>query len=114
MSSVFEIADRYVDQLAALEPLMATSMGIPGHEREMPDLSPAGPARVAELNRKTSAELTKAPTESEADRIAREVTLERLAINLDLYEAHEYMRALRIIASPLQGVRSVFDQMPKA
>jgi hypothetical protein len=53
MSRVFEIADRYVDQIAALEPLAATSMGIPGHEREMPDLSPAGPARVAELNRKS-------------------------------------------------------------
>ncbi len=113
MSRVFEIADRYVDQIAALEPLMATSMGIPGHEREMPDLSPAGPARVAELNRKMSAELTTAPTEGEPDRIAREVMLERLAVHLDLYEAHEYMRALRIIASPLQGVRSVFDQMPK-
>jgi uncharacterized protein (DUF885 family) len=113
MSRVFEIADSYVDQIAALEPLVATSMGIPGHEREMPDLSPAGPARVAELNRKTSAELSKAPTEGEADRIAREVILERLAIFMDLYEAREYMRALRIIASPLQGVRSVFDQMPK-
>src|SRR5713101_7536388 len=91
MSRVFEIADHYVDQIAALEPLMATSMGIPGHERDMPDLSPAGPARVAELNRKTAAELTKAPTEDEPDRIAQEVMLERLAVYLDLYEAQEYM-----------------------
>src|SRR6202165_3442638 len=113
MSRVFEIADSYVDQIAALEPLAATSMGIPGHERKMPDLSPAGPARVAELNRKTSAALTKAPTEGEPARIAQEVMLERLAIQLDLYEAQEYMRALRIIASPLQGVRRVFDQIPK-
>jgi uncharacterized protein (DUF885 family) len=113
MSRVFEIADGYIDQIAALEPLTATSMGIPGHEREMPDLSPAGPERLAELNRKTRDELRAAPVEGEPDRIARDVMLERFGVHLDIFEAREYLRALRIIACPLQGVRGVFDQMPK-
>ena len=114
MSRVFEIADRYVDEIAALEPILATGMGVPGHEREMPDLSPAGPARVADLNIRTTEELATVPVEGEQDRIAREVMLERMGVQLALYRAKEFMRALRIIASPLQGVRQVFDLMPKA
>jgi uncharacterized protein (DUF885 family) len=114
MSRVFEIADRYVDEIAALEPILATGMGVPGHEREMPDLSPAGPGRVADLNIRTTEDLAKAPIDGEPDRIAREVMLERLGVQLALYRAKEFMRALRIIASPLQGVRQVFDLMPKA
>jgi uncharacterized protein (DUF885 family) len=113
MSRVFEIADNYVDQIAALEPISATSMGIPGHEREMPDLSPAGPARVADLNIRTTEELAKAQVDTEADRIAREVMLERLGVQLATYRAKEFMRALRNIASPLQNVREVFDLMPR-
>jgi uncharacterized protein (DUF885 family) len=114
MSRVFEIADHYIDEIAALEPITATGMGIPGHEREMPDLSPAGPARLADLNIRTTEALATAAVEGEPDRIAREVMLERLGVSLAIYRAKEYQRALRIIASPLTGVRQVFDLMPKA
>ena len=113
MTRIFDIADKYVDEIAALEPALATSLGVPGHEREMPDLSPEGPARVAELNRRTVQAVQDAPLEGEPDRMAREVMLERMGVSLDLYDAKEYLRALRNIASPLQGVRQVFDLMPK-
>ena len=53
MSRIFEIADKYVDEIAALEPILATSIGVPGHEREMPDYSPQGPARNAALYKRT-------------------------------------------------------------
>ena len=113
MSRVFEIADRYVDDIAALEPSLATALGITGHDHEMPDLSPEGPGQVAELNRDTLRRLDEAKDESDADRVARAVMQERLGVSLDTYEAGEYLRALRNIASPLQGVRQVFDLMPK-
>jgi uncharacterized protein (DUF885 family) len=113
MSRIFEIADKYVDEIAALEPALATSLGVLGHEREMPDLSPDGPARVAELNRRTVNEINDAEPQGEPDRLAREVMLERIGVSLDLFGAKEYLRALRNIASPLQGVRQVFDLMPK-
>ena len=112
MSRIFEIAHNYVDEIAALEPSLATAIGVPGHEREMPDLSPEGPARIADLNRGTVAQLNSAAIENDDDRIARDVMLERLSISLETFEAREYMRSLRIIASPLQGVRQVFDLMP--
>ena len=113
MSRVFEIADRYVDDIAALEPSLATALGIAGHDHEMPDLSPEGPGKVAALNRDTLRQLDEATDESDADRLAREVMQERLGVSLATYEAGEYLRALRNIASPLQGVRQVFDLMPK-
>jgi len=113
MPSIYEIADKYVDELVTLDPNLATALGIPGHEREMSDYSPDGVAAIAALNRRTISELEAAAVESDADRIARDVMLERLGVRLDLFDAGEHLRELRIIASPLQGIRSVFDQMPK-
>jgi uncharacterized protein (DUF885 family) len=113
MSRIFDIADKYVDDIAALEPSLATAIGVPGHEREMPDLSPEGPARIAALNRATLAALAAAPAEGEPDRVARDVMAERLGVSLESYEAGEYLRSLRIIAGPLSGVRQVFDLMPR-
>jgi uncharacterized protein (DUF885 family) len=113
MTRIFDIADKYVDEVAALEPTVATALGVPGHEREMPDLSPEGPARLAALNRRTVDDLEAASVENEQDRIARDVMLERLGVSLEVYEMKEHLRSLRNIASPLQGVRQVFDLMPK-
>ncbi len=112
MSRMFDIADKYVDDIAALEPSLATALGIAGHEREMPDLSPDGPAKVAGLNRRAVTAIKDAQIEGERDRIARDVMLERMGVSLEMFEAKEYLRALRNIASPLQGVRQIFDLMP--
>ena len=112
MPRIFEIAHNYVDEIAALEPSLATTIGVPGHEREMPDLSPEGPARIADLNRGTVAQLNSAAIENDDDRVARDVMLERLSVSIETFEAREYLRSLRIIASPLQSVRQVFDLMP--
>src|SRR5574341_1481557 len=113
MARIFEIADNYVDELVTLDPNLATALGIPGHEREMSDYSPAGVSAIAALNRRTFGELEAAAAESDADRIARDVMIERLGVRLDLFDAGEHLREVRIIASPLQGIRSVFDQMPQ-
>jgi uncharacterized protein (DUF885 family) len=113
MTRIFDIAEKYVDEVAALEPTVATALGVPGHEREMPDLSPEGPARMAALNRRTVDDLKAASVENEQDRIARDVHLERLEVALEVHEMKEHLRSLRNIASPLQGVRQVFDLMPK-
>ena len=113
MSKIFEIADGYVNEIAALDPTLATALGIAGHEREMPDNSPDGAAATADLNRRTVGELESAEVDGERDRIARDFMLERLGARLALHDANEHLRGLRIIASSMQGARSVFDQMPK-
>ncbi len=82
MSRVFDIADRYVDQLAALDPSGATAWGVPGHEAEMTDYSPDGSDAVAELDRRTLRELAAAPIENDDDRIARDCMSERFGVRL--------------------------------
>jgi hypothetical protein len=36
------VADAYTDALIRLNPSFATELGLPGHETEYPDFSPAG------------------------------------------------------------------------
>jgi uncharacterized protein (DUF885 family) len=114
VSRIYDIAARHIDDLAALDPVLATALGLPGHEREMTDYSPDGVKARADLSRDTIAHVTEAPPESDRDRIARDVMVERLGAQLDLFDACEYLRDLKTLASPLQSVRQVFDQMPRA
>src|SRR4051794_946089 len=51
------IADGYVDALVALDPVLATSLGLPEGRDRWPDWSPDGAAAVADLRRRTLAEL---------------------------------------------------------
>ena len=113
MSLVFEIADRYVDAYAELEPNAATASGIAGHEAEMTDYSPDGAAAIAALDRRTVGELAGAAVDGERDRIARDVMTERLGVRIASFDAGESFRSLRIIGSPMQSVRGGFDQMPR-
>ena len=111
MSQVYSIADRYVETFAALDPISATGGGIAGHEHELTDYSPAGAAARAELAKTTMQELTSAPLDSDDDRLAAAVMLERLQNVVDQYEAGERLRDIRVIGSPVGSIRACFDLM---
>lgn len=112
LSPVYAIADRYVEQYAALDPCAATYAGVAGHDHEMTDFSPDATAERAALARDAIAKLDAAPIESERDRIAVAVMKDRLQLELDMFDAGEHLRPLRVIGSPVQDVRSCFDLMP--
>ena len=113
MSRVYEIADDYVERLAALHPIAATRMGVPGYEDQLTDFSPAGhEARIA-LDRDTLAALERAPLENDRDRVAREAMTERLRLALELDATGDQHQGLNILTSPLQSIRRVFDLMPR-
>jgi len=113
LSPVFRLAHDYVDRVAELNPIAATSMGVPGHEEELPDLSPAGAqARIVHA-RETLAALRALTVAGERDRVAAEVMRERLELALELHETRDYLREVRVLGSPISAVRSVFDQMPR-
>lgn len=113
MTKIYEIADAYVDELAALDPNVATAWGVAGHDDKLTDYSPDGFAATAALDRRTLSDIAHAPIAGQRDRIARDVMTERLGVRLDAYDSGEYYRSLRTIGSPLGGLRSVFDQMPR-
>ncbi len=109
--TVDEIADAYVDAIAALDPFQATYAGIAGHDAETSDLSPDGFAERATLARRTLVQLEKAGSRDERERVAGEAMRERLGLQLEMHEAG-LDRALNNLTSPAHWVREVFDLMP--
>lgn len=112
MSHVDEIADRYVERAAELNPIEATYSGVPGFDDLMPDLSPDGFRARAELDRETVAALDAEVVPDVDVQVARDAMLERLGLAVEIYDAGEATSDLNVISSPLQAVRQVFDLMP--
>ncbi|MAF53637.1 MAG: DUF885 domain-containing protein [SAR202 cluster bacterium] len=113
MSRVFDIADQYIDKVAALDPVAATAFGVPGHDHEMPDYSPDGVQAEADLDKATLSELGAAPVGDERDRVACEMMIESLRLQQDRFDAREHLRGLSILHSPIHSTRMVFDFMPR-
>jgi uncharacterized protein (DUF885 family) len=107
-----DIANRYVDDWAPLNPVTATFVGISGFDDKLTDLSPEGYEAQAELSRRAVAELEAAEPDNEHERVAKEAMLERTSLELARYDAGETTSEINVISSALHGVRSVFDLMP--
>ncbi|HEY6737373.1 MAG TPA: DUF885 domain-containing protein [Actinopolymorphaceae bacterium] len=112
MRFIDQIADEYVDDFAATDPIGATYAGISGQEHRLTDYSPDGFAARHDLTTRTLADLEACPTRDEAERVAVEAMRERLGIAAELYDAGITTSTLNVCASPLQDIRSVFDLMP--
>ncbi|MCL1868784.1 MAG: DUF885 domain-containing protein [Promicromonosporaceae bacterium] len=111
-SAIDAAADAYVAKVAELDPLEATSIGVPGYDHLMTDLSPAGHEARADLDRATLAQLDGLTPADDVDRVTLAAMRERLGLALELHEAGEPLADLNVIASPLQNLRDVFDVMP--
>jgi uncharacterized protein (DUF885 family) len=112
-SAIAALADEYVSRSCALDPVRATSLGVPGHDDRLTDYSPDAADERAALDRDTVVRLAALEPESADDRVAASYMAERLAAGLALHDADEHLRAVRNIASPVQAVRQVFDLMPR-
>jgi uncharacterized protein (DUF885 family) len=112
VGAIDDIANRYVDEWAPLNPTGATYVGIAGFDHELDDLSPAGFAALADLARRTLGELDRTESQTEPERVAKEAMQERLGLELARYDAGETTSEMNVIASALHGVRQVFDLMP--
>ncbi|GAA1909382.1 DUF885 domain-containing protein [Streptomyces sodiiphilus] len=115
------IADRYVETLADLDPIVRTSLGIRPGTDDLPDYSPDGYRAKADAERATLAELTAAEKAAERDggfpeneRRAARLLRERLDSSLALDAAGENLRHVSNLFSPVQLLRSVFLMMPAA
>jgi uncharacterized protein (DUF885 family) len=111
--TVSELSDAYVRRSCELDPIKATALGVPGHDDRLTDYSPDGVEERAALDRDTLVALASADRSRDPDRVAAEFMTERLDVSLAFVDANEHLRALRNIASPVQGIRQSFDLMPK-
>jgi uncharacterized protein (DUF885 family) len=106
------IAEAYVEDYCALDPLAATSLGVAGYDDQLTDLSPDGFAARHELTRRALAAAEAAEPTDERERVAKEAFLERLGLEIERYDAHVPQAELSVIVSGLHELRSVFDLMP--
>ncbi|WP_024288129.1 DUF885 domain-containing protein [Cellulomonas sp. KRMCY2] len=109
-----EIADRWVETLADLDPTVGTALGIrPGDDR-MPDLSPQMHAAHAAAAGAALTELGGARAGDDDDRRCATLLRERLGAQLDVHDALEDLVSLRPIGSPVHQLQSIFLMMPTA
>lgn len=111
---VDDLVDDFLDQHAALDPILATARGLLGHDTEMPDLSPDGLAEISALRRRTLDALDTVTPADATDRVT-------IAAAREQFEVAELLRAtgaeeasLNTIESPVQRIREVFDLMATA
>ena len=104
--------DRFVEDLAALDPLTATYAGIPGHDGELPDLSPDGFAASEELHRRALADVAALDAADEREEVARAAFLERVGLTVERADAGVERSEFSVISSAIHAVREVFDLMP--
>jgi uncharacterized protein (DUF885 family) len=105
------IADAFVDESAALDPIAATYYGLAGYDDQMSDLSPDGFAAREELVRRTLTAVRAATPTDEREQAAQEAFVERLALELERSEAGVPQSEVSVIVSGLHDVRTVFDLM---
>ncbi len=110
---VFALASRFVDDLAALEPMTATFLGLPGFDDRWGDLSPAGADARADLLRRTRDELRALPAATDRwSALAARVLEEDLADGLASHEHGDHLRDLAHLASTVPSMRELIELMP--
>ncbi|MDE3083377.1 MAG: DUF885 domain-containing protein [Acidobacteriota bacterium] len=110
-SAVFAVADRIVERVAQLSPILATISGVIGHEAELDDFSPAGASRRLDLYEASLAESMTLTPDGVDDVRALAVMRERLEASRDLERHGEVDRTFGVIDSPAINLRQVFEMM---
>lgn len=109
---VHSISDRYVEEFAALDPVSATFVGLPGHDDELADLSPDGHQARADLAGAAVRAMSEAVPANESEHNAKAVFMERMGLDVEVHAAGLPAASLNVVASAPQTVRQVFDLMP--
>ncbi|MDP9934520.1 uncharacterized protein (DUF885 family) [Paenarthrobacter nicotinovorans] len=111
-SAIDAVADAYTEKLIELNPSFATTLGLPGHETEYQDYSPAGAAAHAQAARDALESLAALAPADETDAVTLDAMRERLGLDLEIHASGWDAADLNNIASPAQDIRAIFDLMP--
>lgn len=104
------LADQYVDLSVRLDPFLATSLGVPGHEGEVTDYSPAANAERTDAARTLLTRIAEVPDEDAVDTVTRAALTERLGLEIERADQRLDIAAVNNLASPLQSLDAL-DQM---
>ncbi|MFV0259439.1 MAG: DUF885 domain-containing protein [Acidimicrobiales bacterium] len=114
MTDIFELSSTAVDELVALSPETGTALGLPGTGDRWDDYSPDGVAAVRAFHLALSERTRRADVNRPGGLLAQAVLMDETARVIDSVDAGEPFADLNNIASPWQGLRDVFEQMPTA
>ncbi|MFF7471984.1 DUF885 family protein [Streptomyces sp. NPDC008092] len=113
-----QVADAFVDELIALDPITGTFLGDKESSGRLPDKSPAGAEALARLQRDTLAKLDEAErqpgADSDIERRCARLLRERLSASLAVHDADEGLRSVSNLSSAAHAVRQVFTVTPTA
>ncbi|MFF5077611.1 DUF885 domain-containing protein [Actinoplanes sp. NPDC000266] len=112
MSAIDDLAEKYVDDWARLNPIGATFVGLGGPGETLDDLSPDGYAARADLLRRTLAGIDAIVPATEAERVSADAMKERLGLDLARYDEGDTTSDVNVISSAAHAIRRVFDVMP--
>lgn len=109
LTAVDEVAEAYLDMSVAHDPRIATSLGIPGHDDELPVLDPDWYAERAAQRVRTLRDLAAAEPIDANDRITAAALREELEVAEQLRELGVEESRLNNVDSPVQSIRDIFD-----
>jgi uncharacterized protein (DUF885 family) len=111
-TAIDAVADAYTDTLIRLNPSFATTLGVPGHEPEFQDFSPAGIEGFIAAARDALRALEGLEPADDVDAVTLDAMRERLGLQLEIHESGWDAADLNNISSPAQDIRAIFDLMP--
>jgi uncharacterized protein (DUF885 family) len=111
LTAIDDLANRYISEGSALDPCLATSIGVTDHEDRLTDYSPDGLRQRADLRRRVLADLLATPLANDEDRVTAAILADQVGTEQAIDDAGLFMSDLNTIASPLQNMRQVFDLM---
>ncbi|WP_426976630.1 DUF885 domain-containing protein [Pseudarthrobacter sp. O4] len=111
-TAIDAVADGFTETLIRLNPSLATELGLPGHETEYQDFSPAGRGEFAAAARGALAALEGLEPVDDVDAVTLDAMRERLGLQLEIHDSGWDTAELNNIASPPQDIRAIFDLMP--
>lgn len=113
-SAIDQVAERWVDTLAELSPVLATYIGRNEANGRLDDVSPEGHERAVSAARATLAELDALDPVDAIDRVTKTDLSAELRLQIELHDARWHLRDLNVISSAPQDFRQAFDLMSTA
>jgi uncharacterized protein (DUF885 family) len=104
-------SDRYLADAVALDPLEATSIGIDGHDHELPDLSPEGWEAREALAREALREVAALTPVDTREELAQAAFVERLGLTVAKADAQADRSELSVINGAPHWIRGTLDLM---
>lgn len=114
-TAIDAIAEEWVTTLADLAPTLATYIGLDnGKNGAWEDYSPAGQHELVEAQKSVITSLAATTPVDSVDVVTQTDLLNELRLSVESYDAELHLRDVNVIASPVQGIREIFDIMPTA